>query len=94
MLNYCVSNSLFTVILCNLYFGRLRLVRISDVEENSGPRASRRSYRVVYANIRGLHENLLELSLITRGRDVFHVPKLLSLSCPTFLSLWFTVEQD
>ena len=27
--------------------------------------------RVVYANIRGMHKNLLDLSLIARGGDVF-----------------------
>ena len=58
-------------ILYKRYFGRLRLLRSSDVEENPGPRVSRRSYRVVYANIRGLHKNLSDLALIARGGGVF-----------------------
>ena len=40
------------------------------MEKNSGPRASRRSCRVGYVNIRGLHEALSDLSLIARGGDV------------------------
>ena len=51
-------------ILYKRYFGRLRLLRYSDVEENPRPRTSRRLCRVVYANIRGLQ------SLITRGGDI------------------------
>ena len=54
-------------ILHKLYFSRLRLFRSSDVEENSRPRASRKSCCVVYANIRGLHKKLSDLSLIARG---------------------------
>ena len=57
-------------ILYNRYFGRMRLFKTSNVEDNPGPRASRRSCRVVYANIRGLHKNLSYLSLIARGEDV------------------------
>ena len=52
------------------YFGRLWLLKPLDVEETPEPRASFRSYRVVYANIRRLHKNLSDLSLIARGGDV------------------------
>ena len=52
-------------------FGSLRLLRSSDVKGNHGPRASRRSCRVVYANIQGHHKNLSDLSLTTRVGDVF-----------------------
>ena len=58
-------------ILHKRYFGCLRLLSSSDVEENTGSRALRRSCRVVYANIRGLHKNLSDLSFIARGGDVF-----------------------
>ena len=40
------------------------------MEEILGPRTSRRLCRVVYANICGLHRNLSDLSLITRGGNV------------------------
>ena len=53
-------------ILYKLYFGRLRLLRSSDLKENPGPKVSRKSCRVVYANIWGLHKNLSELPLITK----------------------------
>ena len=33
--------------------------------------ASRRSCRILYANIRGLHKNLSDLFLAASGRDVF-----------------------
>ena len=56
-------------ILYKNYYGRLRLLRSSDVEKNSVPWASRKSC-VVYANIKGLHKNLSDLSLIARGGDV------------------------
>ena len=51
-------------------FGSLRLLKPSNVEENLGPRASPRSGRVVYANIRSLHKNLSDLSLTARGGDM------------------------
>ena len=57
-------------ILYKHYFGSARLLRLSNVEENPGPRASRRSCRVVYVNIRGLHRNLSALSLTARGGDM------------------------
>ena len=41
-------------ILYKHYFGRLRLLRSSDVDEDPGPKTSRRLCRVVYVNIRGL----------------------------------------
>ena len=70
----------------------LGLLRSSDVEENPGPRASHRSYRVVYANIRSLHRNLsiFFLSLIARGRGVFSetlvssIPRIGELMVPGF----------
>ena len=55
----------------NRYFGRLRLLRFSDVGENPRPRASRRSCHVVYVNIQSLSKNLSDLSLIDRGGEVF-----------------------
>ena len=58
-------------ILCKSCFGRLRQLRSADVEQIPGPRDSRRSCRVAFAIIRGLHKNLLDLSLMTRSRDVF-----------------------
>ena len=58
-------------ILYKCYFGHLRQLRSSNVEENSGLRASRRSRCVVCANIRGLHKKLSDLSLMARGGDVF-----------------------
>ena len=64
-------------ILSKRYFGRLRLLKSSDVEENPGPIASRWSCRVVYANIRDLHRNLSDLSLMARGRDVVFCPETL-----------------
>ena len=67
-----------------LYVGCLRLLRCLDVEGNPGMWASHRSYRVVYANIRGLHKNSSDLSLTARGRDVVFVLRLLSLSDATF----------
>ena len=54
----CISNSFIMGNLYKRYFGRLEQVRSWDVEENPGQRASRRSCRVVYANIRGLHKNV------------------------------------
>ena len=39
-------------ILNEYYFGRLRILRSFDVEENPGSKASRMSCRVVYSNIR------------------------------------------
>ena len=68
-------------------FGHLRILRSSDVKENPGPKASRRSCCVVYANIRGLHKNLSDLSLIARGGDVVFGLRLLSLPSVTFPSL-------
>ena len=53
-------------------FGRLRLFRSSDLEENPGPRPSRRSCLVVYANTRGLHKNLTDWSIIARDEDVLY----------------------
>ena len=55
-------------ILYKHYFGHLRLLKSSDVEENPGSKASRTSCCVVYANILGLHKNL---SLAARDGDVF-----------------------
>ena len=87
----CISNSLFMDILYKRYFGHLRLLMSTDVE-NSGPRASRMTCRVLCANIRGLHKNLPDLSLIARGGDVFFfIFRLLSLPGATFLSLWFQI---
>ena len=40
------------------------------MEENPGPTASRRSCRVVYAIIRGLHKNLSEMSLMSGEGNV------------------------
>ena len=57
-------------ILYKRYIGCLRLLKSSDVGENPGPRASRRSCRVVYVNIWGLRRNLSDLSQITRDRDM------------------------
>ena len=50
---YCcfISNSLFMVSLYKRYFGCLSLLRFSDVEENSEPRATRMPCRVVCPNI-------------------------------------------
>ena len=42
----------------------------SDVEENPRPRASHRFCRAMYANLRALHKNLLDLSLTARVVDV------------------------
>ena len=69
--------SLFRGILFKRYFGCLRLLCSSDVE-NPAPRASRRSYRVAYANIRGLQKNLSDLSLMAKGGDVFFFLRFLS----------------
>ena len=81
-------------ILCKRYFGRLRLLKSSDVEENSGPRASRRSCRVVYANIMSLRKKLSELLFISRGGGVVFVLRLYFLPGATFPSLWFRVLLD
>ena len=43
----------------------------SDVEDNAGKRASRRSCHVMCANIWDLHRNLSDLSLTARGGDDF-----------------------
>ena len=56
--------SLFMDILYKRYFGRLRLLRSSDVEENPGLRDSRRSCCVCHTKIRSLHKNLSNLSLM------------------------------
>ena len=45
------------------YFGCMKQLRSSDVEKNQGPRTSRRSFRVVYANIRSFPKNLSDLFL-------------------------------
>ena len=66
-----ISNSLFMSILYTHYFGRLRQLRSSNVKENPGLRASRRSCCVVYANIRRLQKNLSDFSFAVRGEDVF-----------------------
>ena len=57
---HCIilSNSLFIGILYKLYFDHLRLLMSLDVEENTGLKASRRSFRIVYANVLGLLKNL------------------------------------
>ena len=47
-------------ILYKRYFGRLRLLKSSDVEENPGPRASRQSCRIV----RELHKKLFKAPLL------------------------------
>ena len=75
-------------ILYKRYFDRLRLLRSSDVEENPGLRALRRSCCVVYVNVQGPHMNLSDLSLMARGGDAFF-ESLLSLPDATFPSLWF-----
>ena len=49
---------------------------------------------VLYANIRGLHKILLDLSLIAIGGDVIFVLRLISLPGATFPSLWFQVLGD
>ena len=41
------------------------------MEENPGPKASRRSCHVVYVNFRILRKNLSDLSLIVRCGEVF-----------------------
>ena len=57
------------------------------MEENPEPRASRRSCHVVYANIRRLHKNLSDMSLISRDEGVFFfILRLLSLPGATFSS--------
>ena len=68
-------------------------MRFSDVEENSGAKASRMSCPVVYANIRGLHKNLSELSIIAKDEIIFFcfVLTLLTHSGTTFLSSWLQV---
>ena len=86
---------MFIGILYKRYFDRLRLGRSSDIEENPEPRASRRSCRIVYTNIRGLHKYLLDLSLMARsGNEFFFVLRLLSLPGVAFPSLWFWVLAD
>ena len=84
-------------ILYKVYFVRLRLLRSSDVEENSRPRSACSSCRVVftkkvYTNIRGLHENLSDLSLIVSEMEMwFSVLRLLTLSGAKSPSSWFRV---
>ena len=82
----CISNSLHMGILYKFYFGRLRLLRSSDVEEKPETLVSRRSRGVVYTNILGLHKNLSDLSLTAGGGDVFFILRLLSLPGSTFPS--------
>ena len=74
-------------ILYKRHFGRLRLLRASDVEKNPEPRASRRLCCAVYTNFRSQHRNLSDLSLDARGGYVFFVLRLLSLPGATFTSL-------
>ena len=70
-------------------------MRSSNREENPESRASRRSCRVVHANIRSMYKNLLDLSLLARGGFViFFVQRLLSLLGATFPSLWVRVLAD
>ena len=77
------------------YHSRLRLLRSLNVEENPGQRVSRRSCRVLYANIRVLHKYLSNLSLSATGGYVFFFSlRLLSFPGATFLSLWFQVLVD
>ena len=57
-------------ILYTPYFGRLKLLRSSDVEENPEPKASRRSYCAVYANIWSMDKNLSDYTLMARGGGV------------------------
>ena len=65
------------------------------MEKSPEPRASLRLYRIVYANVRGLHENLSDLSLTVRGGDVFFfILRLLSLPGTIFPSSWFRVSVD
>ena len=75
----CILNSLFMGILHNHYLGCLRLLKSSDLKKNPRPRATHRSCRVVYSNIRGLHKNLSDLCLAVRGGDMVFVPILWSL---------------
>ena len=56
-------------ILYTRYFDRLRLSRSLDVKKNPGPIASRRSCRVMEANIRSLHKYLSDFSLIARDGE-------------------------
>ena len=55
------------------YFGCLRLLR-SWMQRRILERRLHAG-RVVYANIRGLHKNLSDLSLIARGGDVFFLSR-------------------
>ena len=50
------------------YWVVLLLLRAGDVELNPGPQS--RDVRLLYANIRGLHCNLSELSVASAGFDV------------------------
>ena len=61
-------------------------MRSSDAEDNPGPKTSRRSCRIVYANIRGLHRDLLHLSLIGRIGDVFFFCSEILASCRRYMS--------
>ena len=78
----CISNSLFMGILYKHYFGRLRLLRSSYVEENSGPRD---------ANIRHLHKNLSDLPLIARSRDLIFCSETFVSSSRHSSYSWFQV---
>ena len=77
----CEPNSSCMDILYKRYFSLLRLLRSSEVEveEKPEPKASRRSCRFVCVNLRGLHKNLFDLSLIARGGNVLSFLRLLSL---------------
>ena len=68
-------------ILYKHYFGRLRLWRYSEIEQNPGPRASRRLWYVVYANIRRLHKSLSNLFLAASGDVVFCSETIFSSRC-------------
>ena len=61
---------LFKSFLYKLFFCRLRLVKSSDMEENTGSSASRRSCHVVSCQYPGLHKNWSDLSRTARGGDV------------------------
>ena len=81
-------------ILHKRYFGRLIVMRSSDVEENLGPRASHRPCSVVYVNIRACIRICQICLLGSKVKMWFFVLKLLSLPGATFSSLRFRVLAD
>ena len=65
------SDFVYIVVILHIYFIVFLLILSGDVELNPGPVNGRnRQCRVLYSNIRGLHGNLHDLIVASKGFDI------------------------